>query len=34
MDLSSLEIFRCVAEEPNRAFGREDLVSETWELDL
>jgi len=26
--------FRCVAEEPNQAFGRDDLVSEIWELDL
>jgi DNA-binding MarR family transcriptional regulator/N-acetylglutamate synthase-like GNAT family acetyltransferase len=26
--------FRCVAEESNKAFGRDDLVSETWELEL
>lgn len=26
--------FRCVAAEPNRDFGRNDLVSETWELEL
>jgi DNA-binding MarR family transcriptional regulator/GNAT superfamily N-acetyltransferase len=26
--------FVCVKEEPNQSFGRDDLVSETWELEL